>query len=1139
MPIGVGNSGLLGGDLTDPLDEVKEKEGINWGSANSETEMRPPNAPWVDMLFEPASLPGTPPHQIHAYQSWQGSPACAIFMNKPDTMKWYLGFKDGGNGGPTETAPYYCAVKLKQPFVLTHFTITTSPGMPGRDPRQWAIQGSNTADDDDWTEIYRCDATTRAMSPLKVDSRLHTTLLTSFTSENMSQAVGPGDLKKLKSRLVDRKIAKADYPKPKWGYTWYRIVVTSCFNPNSMTFADFNRPPGFALGQLELFGVPGTPAPPKPRVPRVKWAADKLIKPEAYDPAFIISYWCGPPRSETNLERYQELADCGFNVALMSIDCHWEQRDAAQEKHNQKILDLCQQVGMKALIWDGDMLKVGAWDSAPKPEEIPQMEKVLDSLIARYSSHPAFLGLVEGDEGISLEGNHRLGVVNQYLLKKDPKHLPYFNLLPAYAFNPLSKYEEYVSKFIEDAKPAMVSWDHYRQLFGGGDENTYWYNLELMRERCVKARLPYNQIIVSLKHMGYREASEIDLRWQVYTSLAYGSRGIQYFTYWFTKGLAWADAPSFISKEGKRDRKWDYAKKINHRIAKLGPILARLTCTGAYCTAPVPPGAKALAAGGPVKQAKGGPMVIGCFQSPEGKEYLMVVNRSFNSPITAKLTLHFQIMSTAEISQETGERLEAVPTSKGPLEVVLLPGEGRLFELSDSGLFFQPPTDIFGGRDLELNSIYFEPQKPGSKAAGNLFWRSSGGTQFASLPLVQTDPTHFKVTLPATATQAPFDYYLEVLEPSEKPARYPALGAEAPLLATPDQTAPTSVPELTSPMVKSYQVALEWKPSSDDRGVTGYRVYRGKVDGFALSEEILLVELTKGETRYLDEKPLSKETAWYAVQAIDVVGRSGEVRYLRTDVPDHQPPANVLQIHAVPASKAILLSWTGELEPNVNAIEIHRGNGKDGELKKIAEVTDFPSSQYLDKETEYGTDYHYVVRPRSSAGLLGSPGLVVSASPLRYLKRINCGGPEIATDDGVPWEADSGKGHAFMGSGGTKFSHVRGVDLKKEIFLTERWVRTGMRYNFPVDPGRYEIVLEFAETNPGFFAKGKRLFNIYINDDKVGAKIDVFTEAGGASRSWQFRKTLDITAKNLVIKLLASPVGPSIKGIEVRGLPPE
>jgi ferredoxin len=30
----------------------------------------------------------------------------------------------------------------------------------------------------------------------------------------------------------------------------------SCFNPNSMHVADFNFPPGFALSQLELFGVP-------------------------------------------------------------------------------------------------------------------------------------------------------------------------------------------------------------------------------------------------------------------------------------------------------------------------------------------------------------------------------------------------------------------------------------------------------------------------------------------------------------------------------------------------------------------------------------------------------------------------------------------------------------------------------------------------------------------------------------------------------------------------------------------------------------------------------------------------------------------------------------------------------------------
>ena len=65
-------------------------------------------------------------------------------------------------------------------------------------------------------------------------------------------------------------------------------------------------------------------------------------------------------------------------------------------------------------------------------------------MIARYSSHPAFLGFILGDEGNNKEGNHRLGYVNQYLLKKDPKHLPYYNLLPAYAFKPLNTYDDFV-----------------------------------------------------------------------------------------------------------------------------------------------------------------------------------------------------------------------------------------------------------------------------------------------------------------------------------------------------------------------------------------------------------------------------------------------------------------------------------------------------------------------------------------------------------------------------------------------------------------------------------------------------------------------------------------------------------------------
>ena len=35
----------------------------------------------------------------------------------------------------------------------------------------WAIQGSNTGNDGDWTDIYRCNATSRETSPFRVYPR--------------------------------------------------------------------------------------------------------------------------------------------------------------------------------------------------------------------------------------------------------------------------------------------------------------------------------------------------------------------------------------------------------------------------------------------------------------------------------------------------------------------------------------------------------------------------------------------------------------------------------------------------------------------------------------------------------------------------------------------------------------------------------------------------------------------------------------------------------------------------------------------------------------------------------------------------------------------------------------------------------
>jgi len=261
VKLGAGNAALLGGDLTDPEDDVIDRG--SYDADGSEEAHRPKNGNWVTMKSSPNSPPGKPAHQRHAYQDWQNSPPCAIFLNNPDGRKWYLGFLDGGNGGPTEAAPYYCAVELKDPVALTHFTITVSPDMPGRDPKQWAIQGSMTGKDNDWTDIYKCNAADRSGTVFKEEARKGTFLFTSFTSADMAKVCTPQDVKKITTKLGAQKIEKADFPVQAKACKWLRFVAYSCFNANSMTYEDFNRPPGFALGQLELFGAAPKPGAPK------------------------------------------------------------------------------------------------------------------------------------------------------------------------------------------------------------------------------------------------------------------------------------------------------------------------------------------------------------------------------------------------------------------------------------------------------------------------------------------------------------------------------------------------------------------------------------------------------------------------------------------------------------------------------------------------------------------------------------------------------------------------------------------------------------------------------------------------------------------------------------------------------------
>src|SRR5262249_45343340 len=82
--------------------------------------------------------------------------------------------------------------------------------------------------------------------------------------------------------------------------------------------------------------------------------------------------------------------------------------------------------------------------------------------------------------------------------------------------------------------------------------------------------------------------------------------------------------------------------------------------------------------------------------------------------------------------------------------------------------------------------------------------------------------------------------------------------------AAPDTTAPSTPAGLTASAASSSQINLSWTASTDNVGVTGYRVYRG---GALIA--------TQGTATSYQDTGLSPSTTYsYAVQAFDAAGNS-------------------------------------------------------------------------------------------------------------------------------------------------------------------------------------------------------------------------------------------------------------------------
>ncbi|MBQ7822942.1 MAG: beta-galactosidase [Bacteroidaceae bacterium] len=318
--------------------------------------------------------------------------------------------------------------------------------------------------------------------------------------------------------------------------------------------------------------------------------------------------WFSITAENTNLDRYLELKDAGFTHSFSHTG-------TADEVAMQ--LDTAQLAGIKLII------------------TCRELESETEVAVNRFKNHPALDGYFLRDE----PDRSAFAALSEWARKiesVDKKHYCYLNLLPTYASLEALKtasYREYVSLFIKEVNLPFVSYDHYPVIGDSSLRGDFYENLEIVADESRKAGKPFWAFALATAHDPYPIATMASLRLQVYSNLAYGAQGIQYFTYFTPVGTVWNFNHAPITETLQRSEVYDRVREMNKEIKALSFIFLGAEVRSVSHTGNnIPAGTKRLETLPEpfTSVSSDGKGVLVSELENNGVNYLVIVNRDLN-----------------------------------------------------------------------------------------------------------------------------------------------------------------------------------------------------------------------------------------------------------------------------------------------------------------------------------------------------------------------------------------------------------------------------------------------------------------------------------------------------------------------------
>lgn len=294
----------------------------------------------------------------------------------------------------------------------------------------------------------------------------------------------------------------------------------------------------------------------------------------------------------------------------------------------------------------------------------PELRNDPKGTIERIKNHPAVGGYIIKDEPHINEVENLKNKINS-IRDFDINHFCYVNLLPNYAVDSwgTENYTEYLKRFFTELPLEFLSFDHY-PIINKTIRFNWYENLKIFSKEAKKVNKPFWAFALTLPHNDYPSTDLNQLRLQVYSNLAYGAKGIQYY-----QGV--------LESHKEISDSYNYVKDMNNEINALSYIFLSAEIQNVYhYGSDTPIGTEKLISLPPYLkklEIRGGNALLSHLKN-ESNTFIMIQNTNLIHDIGVKIDFN----SKSNIVLKNGS---IIPTTFINEEFKLIPGDIALFML--------------------------------------------------------------------------------------------------------------------------------------------------------------------------------------------------------------------------------------------------------------------------------------------------------------------------------------------------------------------------------------------------------------------------------------------------------------------------